>query len=292
MTRVDLVLQAPDLQAATVAACAALVGATGPLPEIRDGRVRLRVPAGPPKRDEQLRVTDLCKAGRVDAAWVPGGRRLADFRVLAMDMDSTLITVECIDEVAALAGKGEAVRAITEAAMRGEIADYSASLARRVALLAGTPDHVLADVWRDKVRLSAGAEALLAACRAGGLRTLLVSGGFTYFTDRLQQRLGLDATWANEIEVEQGRLTGRVSGPGGGPIVDAAGKAAAVQALCARVGCAPSDAIVIGDGANDLAMMAEAGLSIAFHAKPAVRQRADVAIDHGGLDAVLGLFEA
>jgi phosphoserine phosphatase len=284
-----LVLQSPHLTPAAVAAFREATGATRVT--LRDDGRQARLaglPGAVPPRDV---LQALGQAWRCDATLVPEGLRLQDFRVLAMDMDSTLITVECIDEIAALAGRGAAVRAITEAAMRGELPDFSSSLVRRVALLAGTPQQVLEQVWQQRVRLSEGAAALVAACRAAGLRTLLVSGGFTYYTDRLMAQLGIDEARANELQVRAGVLTGTATGPGGGPIVDALGKARAVEECCARVGCAPADAIVVGDGANDLAMMALAGLSVAYRAKPVVRQAARMELNWSGLDAIATLFD-
>jgi phosphoserine phosphatase len=235
-------------------------------------------------------VRGLADYWKLDWAFVEPGWRLADFRLLALDMDSTLITIESLDEVAAFAGKGEEVAAITEAAMRGEIADYKESLRRRVAMLAGVDAALLQRVLDEKLRLNDGAERLIAASRAAGLRTLLATGGFTFFTDRMQQRLGIDAARSNELEVAAGRLTGRVTGPGGGEIVDAEGKAQAVREQCALLGCPTDRAIVIGDGANDLAMMALAGISVAWRAKPVVRDRATYALSHAPLDGVLLWF--
>jgi phosphoserine phosphatase len=209
--------------------------------------------------------------------------RLADFRLIAFDMDSTLINIECVDEIADIVGKGAAVAAITEAAMRGEIADYKESLARRLALLAGTPVSALQRVYEHRLRLNHGALELLAYARWDGLKILLVSGGFTYFTDRLKPRLGLDYAFSNELEIEDGVMTGRVLGR----IVDGHAKRDLVAQACMDIGCSPEQAIAVGDGANDLPMMQLAGLSVAYRAKPKVREYANVSIDTGGLNRLL-----
>lgn len=213
--------------------------------------------------------------------------RLADFRLVAFDMDSTLINIECVDEIAAAAGRKAEVAAITEAAMRGEIADYKDSLRRRVALLAGVPATALEQVYRERLRLNPGAQTLVAACQAAGLKTLLVSGGFTYFTDRIRDRLGLDFTRSNVLEITEGVLTGRMVDQDWGDICDGDEKKRMLLQTCQQLGIAPRQAIAVGDGANDLPMMAVAGLSVAYHAKPRVREQAMVAIDSGGLDRLL-----
>ena len=209
--------------------------------------------------------------------------QLTGFKVIAFDMDSTLINIECIDEIADAAGRKAEVAAITEAAMRGEITDFKESLRRRLALLQGVPVEALQQVYEQRLRLNPGARELMAAARAAGLRTLLVSGGFPYFADRVQQRLGMDVARSNELEIDHGRLTGRVVGD----IVDGEEKRRQLLALCERVGCSPLEAIAVGDGANDLPMMSAAGLSVAYHAKPKVREQAMVAINEGGLDRLL-----
>jgi phosphoserine phosphatase len=230
-------------------------------------------------------IRELCENERLDFAFLPAGRRLADYRLLAMDMDSTLITIECIDEVADFAGRKAEVSAITEAAMRGEI-DYTESLRQRVALLAGLPAETLGRVYDERLSLSPGAETLLAAARNAGLRTMIVSGGFTYFTHRLRERLGLDHAFSNELEIVDGRLTGRVLGE----IVDARGKAAHVKAIRKSLGLTKEGVITIGDGANDLLMMAESDLSVAYRAKPLAREEAAVALNFTGLDGLLAVL--
>jgi len=213
--------------------------------------------------------------------------RLADFGLAAFDMDSTLISIECVDEIAAVAGKKAEVAAITEAAMRGEIADYKESLRRRVALLRGVPATALETVYAERLRLNPGAERLVAACKAAGLKTLLVSGGFTFFSDRVRDRLGIDFTRSNVLEIAAGALTGRMVDQPWGDICDGAEKRKTLLEVCTAIGVDPRNTIAIGDGANDMPMMAAAGLSVAYHAKPKVRAAATVAIDRGGLDRLL-----
>lgn len=205
------------------------------------------------------------------------------FKVIAFDMDSTLINIECIDEIADAAGKKAEVSAITEAAMRGEITDFKDSLRRRVALLKGVRADFLDQVYTDRLRLNPGAEALLTAVHRAGLRSLLVSGGFTFFADRVRERLQIHRAQSNVLGVEGGLLTGEVIGD----IVDGAEKRRQLLRACEEAGCEPSQAIAVGDGANDLPMMSAAGLSVAFHAKPKVREQAMVAINLGGLDRLL-----
>ena len=230
-------------------------------------------------------VEATCLDARIDCCFIQSSRALSDFKLLVMDMDSTLITIECIDEIADMQGLKPQVAEITEAAMRGEI-EFRESLTRRVSLLRGLDASALQRVYDERLRLSPGAEPMLAAIKAAGLKTLLVSGGFTFFTDRLKDRLGLDYTHSNYLEIEGGKLTGRVVGV----IVDADEKKHTVERVCAELGITPQQAIVMGDGANDLKMMSIAGLSVAFRAKPVVHEQADVALNFVGLDGVLRLF--
>lgn len=241
-----------------------------------------------PDASSRQAVDDWCRSRQLDHVWVPAGARLSDYRVLAMDMDSTLINIECIDEIADAVGVKPQVAAITEAAMRGEITDFADSLRQRVALLKGVPETALNEVYEQRLRLNPGAEALLNAAREAGLTTLLVSGGFTFFTERLKQRLKLDHAHANTLEVIDGKLTGRVLGD----ILDGAAKARYLRELCASLEVDPAkQAIALGDGANDLLMLGQAAINVAYHAKPAVRAAAGQAIDVGGLDSVLHWFE-
>jgi phosphoserine phosphatase len=276
-----LIIQHPVLSDAAVDAFEASLGAA---PVSRGSK--LAAWAGVPLARED--VASLAESVGVDAALVPDSLSLGKFRLAAFDMDSTLITIECIDEIADYIGRKSEVAAITEAAMRGEITDYDESLRRRVALLEGLSESSLQRVWDERVQLTPGAEALVAALKAAGLKILLVSGGFTFFTDRLRERLGIDFVQSNVLEIVDGRLTGRVAGA----IVNAQGKREALEAACARIGCSPSEAIAVGDGANDLLMMERAGLSVAYRAKPVVRARTTWAINHNGLDALLGWLPA
>lgn len=216
--------------------------------------------------------------------------RLQDFGLIAFDMDSTLITIECVDEIADAVGRKAEVAAITEAAMRGEIADYKESLRRRVALLRGVPVSALSEVLEHRMRLTPGAAELVLACRQAGLRTLLVSGGFSYFADRVCQSLQIDESRSNVLEIDDGRLTGRLVGQAWGDICDGQEKRRTLLQACQRHGLEPRQSIAVGDGANDLPMMEVAGLSVAFHAKPRVRECAKVSIEEGGLDRLLELF--
>ena len=237
--------------------------------------------------DEETRdaVRGACMGAGVDGAFVAADLALERFRVLVMDMDSTLITIECIDEIADMQGLKSEVAEITEAAMRGEL-DFRDSLMKRVALLEGLDASALDQVFEQRLKLSKGANTLLQAMKAAGLRTVLVSGGFTYFTERLQQSLPLDLTRANLLEVSHGKLTGRVMGD----IIDAQAKRRTVEEECTALGVSTSAAIVIGDGANDLDMMSVAGLSVAYRAKPVVQQKASIALNFSGLDGILNLF--
>lgn len=278
----NLILQGlhPDL--ATIERIAALTGARR-LTAVTAQAFRCeQVDAAPAVRAQ---VEAECLAAEIDCTWRATESRLSDFKLLAMDMDSTLITIECIDEIADMQGLKPQVAVITEAAMRGEI-EFPESLARRVALLKGLDASALQSVYQERVKLSPGAQNMLDAVRRAGLKTLLVSGGFTFFTDRIKKLLDLDYSNANVLEIADGKLTGRVVGA----VVDADEKKRTVERVCAEIGIAPSQAIVMGDGANDLKMMGIAGMSVAFRAKPLVRAKADVALNFVGLDGILPLF--
>ena len=216
--------------------------------------------------------------------------KLSDFKLIAFDMDSTLINIECIDEIADAAGRKAEVAAITEAAMRGEIADYKDSLRRRVALLKGVTVAHMEEVLNHRLQLNPGAENLVKACQAAGMKVLLVSGGFTFFTDHVKDRLNINWTRSNVLEVVNGELTGRMVDQDWGDICDGEEKRKMLLQTCTQMGIAPSQAIAMGDGANDLPMMGVAGLSVAYRAKPKVREQAMVAIEDGGLDRLLEVF--
>ncbi|NDZ11408.1 phosphoserine phosphatase SerB [Variovorax sp. WS11] len=233
-----------------------------------------------------MKATQEISPGLVVQRFTPP-LKLADFKLIAFDMDSTLINIECIDEIADAVGKKAEVAAITEATMRGEIMDFKESLRRRVALLQGVPVSALQEVYDRRLRLNLGAEALVSACKAAGLKVLLVSGGFTFFANRVKERLGIDFARSNLLDEAEGKLTGRVAMQSWGDICDGAEKRRTLLEVASLLGISPAECIAVGDGANDLPMMREAGLSVAYHAKPKVREEAMVAINDGGLDRLL-----
>ncbi len=233
-------------------------------------------------RDE---IAAYCERAELDFGFIRNGQSLQDIGLVVMDMDSTLINIECIDEIADFAGIKPQVSEVTEAAMRGEI-DFKESLTRRVALLKGLDAGALAHVYDERLQINPGGELMLKTLQKHGVKTLLVSGGFTFFTERLQQRLGLTYAHSNLLEIVDGKLTGKVASD----ILDAQGKADKLCQVRDELGLSKDQVIAMGDGANDLKMMAEAGYSIAYHAKPIVRSQASYAFNHVGLDGLLGLF--
>jgi phosphoserine phosphatase len=276
----NLILQAlHDIPSAQVEHLSRLSGAAR-IEQVAPHRFRLR---------EAKRHADIdayCLEHRIDYGFMPQGRRLSDFGLLVMDMDSTLISIECIDEIADMQGLKPQVASITESAMRGEI-DFAESLRRRVALLEGLDEGALQRVYEERLRLNPGAEAMLAELKSHGIKTLLVSGGFIFFTERLKTRLGLDFAHANTLEIVNGRLTGKVLGK----ILDAQGKAEWLVKTRDELGLKPDEVIAMGDGANDLKMMAQAGISVAYHAKPVVRVQANYALNFVGLDGLVNLLK-
>ncbi len=230
-------------------------------------------------------IAAMCAEQQLDFAFIPFHRYIKDFKLAVMDMDSTLITIECIDEIADMIGVKTEVAAITEAAMRGEIV-FAESLTRRVALLAGLDAEALQRVYDERLQLTSGAEKLITTFQKNGIKTLLVSGGFTFFTDKLKARLNLDYAAANDLEIIDGKLTGRVLGN----ILDAQGKADWLNKIRNEIDCTQKQTLAIGDGANDLLMLAAAGSSIAYHAKPIVREQASYAVNYNDLSAVIPLL--
>jgi phosphoserine phosphatase len=278
MTSADLVIQGLDIETSDLKQLAKLSGASG-IEQLDSRAFRLRGGAPAPG------IAELCEQRELDHAYVPVDRRLADFRLLVMDMDSTLITIETIDELADMVGLKQEVAAITARAMRGEI-DYNESLQSRLALLKDLEEHALQRVYDERLKITPGAELLLKRMQAVGIKTLLVSGGFSYVTERLKTRLGLDHCHANILEIDGGRLTGKVLGA----IVNADEKREALLKMRDALGITRDEIIGIGDGANDLKFMAESGVSVAYHAKPIVREKATHAISYVNLDGVLHLF--
>jgi phosphoserine phosphatase len=273
-----LVIQGLDVETHDLKEIAKLSGATR-IENIGNNAFRLH------DYKTQDGVAEYCANAKLDFAFIAQPRKLSDFGLVAMDMDSTLITIECIDEMADLQGIKPQVATITASAMRGEI-EYHESLRRRLALLEGMDESALQRVYDERLKLSPGAERMLERLRSVGIKTLLVSSGFTFFTERLKQRLSLDYTLSNTLEMKDGKLTGRVAGP----IVDARTKAEKVRELREALRLKSGQVIAIGDGANDLAMMAEAVVSIAYHAKPVVRGKATYCFDYVGLEGLLNLY--
>ncbi|KWU18498.1 phosphoserine phosphatase SerB [Achromobacter xylosoxidans] len=284
MTIHHLVVQSPGLTVEHAEQLAALAQAQG-VARISATAARLL----DVQHDDATRADVVEWADRhgIDTAFVPAGLKLSHCKVLAMDMDSTLINIECIDEIAGVAGVKDKVSEITEAAMRGEIKDFAESLRRRVALLKDVPAEALEQVYTEKLRLNPGAERLITTAQAAGIKVLLVSGGFSFFTDRLRERLKLDSAHANTLEIDNGVLTGRVLGD----ILDADAKAVYLREFARTHGATKEQVIAMGDGANDLKMLGAAGFPVAYHAKPLVRQQTRYALNVSGLDGVLNWFE-
>ncbi|PTR08553.1 phosphoserine phosphatase [Nitrosospira sp. Nsp5] len=230
-------------------------------------------------------IAEYCAGADLDFAFVEQTAPLGDFGLVAMDMDSTLLAIESIDEVADMHGVKAQVSEITLRTMRGEII-FAESLRQRTALLQGLDQDALQRVYDERVQLSPGAEKMLQQMKSAGLKTMVISGGFTFFTDRIKTKLGFDYTAANTLEIVNGKLTGKVLGE----IIGAQGKADVLKRVREELGLKREQVIAIGDGANDLRMLEEAGVSIAYHAKPIVQEKATYAINHVGLDGVINLF--
>lgn len=275
-----LVIQGAEIETRDLKALAKLSGA-GAIDRLSETAFRLnnaRPAAG---------IDELCANAKLDHGFVPEGRKLADFHLLVMDMDSTLITMETIDELADMVNLKAEVARITARAMRGEI-EYDQSLRERLALLKGLDESALQRVYDERLKFSPGAEQLLEQVRRAGIRTLLVSGGFTYMTDRLKTRVKLDYTHSNVLEVKNGKLTGAVTGG----IVNADAKRAMLLKVAAELKISREQIAGVGDGANDLKFLAECGVSVAYRAKPVVREHTTYALNHSGLDAMRWLLSA
>lgn len=230
-------------------------------------------------------IAKYCAEAELDFAFVEEAAQLSDFGLVAMDMDSTLLAVESIDEIADMHGVKPQVSEITQRTMRGEIV-FAESLKLRTALLEGLDEDALQRVYEERIRLSPGAEKMLQRMKSAGLKTMVISGGFTFFTERIKTKLDFDYVAANKLEIEDGKLTGKVLGD----IIGSTGKAEVLKKVREELGLKREQVIAIGDGANDLKMLGEAGVSIAYHAKPIVQQNARYSINHVGLDGVVNLF--
>lgn len=239
----------------------------------------------PNQQEVSPQVVEFCATEQIDCAYVKNQHTLNNIGLVVMDMDSTLISIECIDEIADMCGLKPQVAEITESAMRGEI-EFAESLRRRVKLLTGLDESALQRVINERLQLNPGALEWIACCKQHNIKTLLVSGGFDFFAERVKAMAGLDHVRANSLEIIDGKLTGHVLGN----IVDAQVKADALTQLGQQLGLKQDQIIAVGDGANDLKMMAAAGAGVAYHAKPIVQEQASYALNYSGLDGLIHLF--
>lgn len=275
-----LVVQGPAISMAHLSHIHGLVGGHTQFMQVAQHAYYLPVAEG-----DYIDVKTFCASQQIDCALVQDAHRLQKMGLCVMDMDSTLIAIECIDEIADMMGLKPQVAEITEAAMRGEL-DFSASLRKRVALLQGLPETALQRVIDERLRFNPGAQAWIDACKQHGIKTMVVSGGFTFFADHVKKTLGLDYAVSNTLEIVDGKLTGQIVGD----IVDAQRKADELIKLRDQLGLAAAQTIAIGDGANDLKMMAVAAVGVAYHAKPVVQEQAMYALNVTGLDGVANLL--
>ena len=243
------------------------------------------------REEFDLRWKEKARALKIDANWIEPGLKLSNFKLFATDMDSTFLDLETLDEMASFVGKGEEVAKITELAMQGKIHNYAESLTARVKLMAGADASIVDRLVRSYIKPNPGAEKLVAALKKAGIPMLLVSGGFSCVTNVVKERYGFTHVISNELEIENGKLTGRVTGPYGTPIIDGRGKISYVSAYAMQHGIELSELITMGDGSNDIPMLEAAGLSIAWHAKAKVRPHAKQAFDFAPLSGLLALFE-
>jgi phosphoserine phosphatase len=275
----NLIIQGLDIQNSDLRAIAKLAGASQ-IERITGEAFRLL--DAQPHPD----ISGYCDEAELDHSFIQSGIKLTDFALVAMDMDSTLIAIESIDEIADIHNVKPQVSEITQATMRGEI-NFAESLTRRTALLSGLAQGALQKVYDERLQLNPGAEKMLKKLQALGIKTMVISGGFTFFTERIKARLGLDYAFANTLDIQNGKLTGQVLGN----IIGASGKGMVLKQVREALGLRKEQVIAIGDGANDLKMLAEAGIGIAFHAKPVLREKATFSINHVGLDGIINLFE-
>lgn len=275
-----LVVQGPAISMAHLSHIHGLVGGHTQFMQVAQHAYYQPVAEG-----DYIDVKTFCASQQIDRALVQDAHRLQKMGLCVMDMDSTLIAIECIDEIADMMGLKPQVAEITEAAMRGEL-DFSASLRKRVALLQGLPETALQRVIDERLRFNPGAQAWIDACKQHGIKTMVVSGGFTFFANHVKDKLGLDYAVSNTLEIVDGKLTGQIVGD----IVDAQRKADELIKLRGQLGLAAAQTIAIGDGANDLKMMAVAAVGVAYHAKPVVQEQAMYALNVVGLDGVANLL--